>query len=163
MRRITLLGLSLLVVNLVVLLLSLWRMPGPQGNVQAQALGGCTLASLAGSYGFSESGTVLLGASGRPEPNGSTRLEFVDVGRSVFDGQGGVTITSDTRSTEGQVEQLTASGTYSVNSDCTGSTSLAFNDGRTGHDAFVVVNGGKEIRIVGTDPGLQRAGTANQQ
>jgi hypothetical protein len=149
--------------GLVALAGAWWQFPRGQGGAHAQTAGDCSLASLAGNYGFAEHGSVLLGPSVQPNPNSGPRLDFVDVGRSVFDGQGGVSITTDTRSTEGQVEQVTGNGAYMVNTDCTGSTSLSFSDGHTGHDAFVIVKGGKDLHIIGTDPGLLRAGTAHRQ
>jgi hypothetical protein len=136
--------------------------PAYRSTAKAQ-VSGCTLASLSGSYGFAGSGTVLIGESGGPEPHGSTRLQFVEGGRSVFDGQGGVAVTADTRDVEGQVYQVQGSGTYTVSADCTGSTSLSFSDGSKGHDAFVIVGGGDEFQVVGSDPGLIRTATAKRQ
>jgi hypothetical protein len=91
------------------------------------------------------------------------RLEFVESGRSVFDGQGGVTVTEDTRDVEGQVNHVQGAGAYTVSPDCTGTTSLSFSDGNQGHDAFVIVGGGDELQVAGADSGLNRTATAKRQ
>ena len=45
------------------------------------------------------------------------------------------------------------SGTYKVNADCTGSDTENFQGGPTIHRDFVVVDEGREIRFIVTDPG----------
>jgi hypothetical protein len=90
-------------------------------------------------------------------------LEFVEGGRSEFDGQGGVTVTEDTRDVEGQIDQVQEAGSYSVSGDCTGATSLSFSDGSKGHGAFVIVGEGDELQVAGSDSGLNRTATAKRQ
>jgi hypothetical protein len=71
------------------------------------------------------------------------------VGVTTYDGQGNFTF-SATVSFNGNVSKGSGSGTYTVNSDCTGSQN--FGPGIAHYD-FVVYGGGREITYIQTDPG----------
>jgi hypothetical protein len=58
---------------------------------------------------------------------------------------------------------ITFTGTYAVNQDCTGTAELTDSLGRTGTRAFVIVQEGKEIQYVFTDPGFVATGIAKKQ
>ncbi len=104
---------------------------------------GCTLATLTGSYGFATSSSFF-------SRTGTSRsLPSADVGVITFDGAGNFSI-SFTDSSNGVISQnITDTGTYAVNSDCTGTVTFT-----TGVNfQTVIVSGGKEILAIGTDPG----------
>lgn len=110
----------------------------------------CSNATLHGSFGYTSTGTLL--DSFVPPPFAGP---FGEVGRQTFDGKGNTEATA-TISSNGNINQAVAiSGTYVVNSDCTGSMTLnipAF--GATVHADFVIDDGGAEIRAISTDSGV---------
>src|ERR1700738_1659980 len=90
----------------------------------------CSNASLRGAYGFQTGGIVV--PAGTPRGN---------VGRWVFDGAGNFTNTvtvNDNRT----IIQVTDAGTYTVNTDCTGSTIFP---GSGGSVDIVLVDSGNEF------------------
>jgi hypothetical protein len=104
----------------------------------------CSNRLIAGTYGF-----ILEGAKlGGPGPVGPQ----VGVAMTNFDGDGGLTQV-DTVTISGIVvadfTHTPADGTYTVNSDCTGTFTINFTDGRPPVAAnFVVVDNGSEIDAV---------------
>jgi len=113
-------------------------------NLQAQR--SCSNASLSGSFGYTNTGTILAGPDAGP---------FGGVGRQTFDGKGDTQATA-TVSVNGNIFHVTIKGTYVVNSDCTGSMVLTVSAGPetfTNHVDLVVVPGGAEFRAINTDPG----------
>ena len=76
---------------------------------RAQAQDSCTSASFQGAFGYTFTGLTGVNA-----------LPFAAVGRLVADGQGNVA-GAETDSSNGEIFQRTYTGTYKVNSDCTGS------------------------------------------
>ena len=112
----------------------------------AQAQPSCSSATLSGSFGYTNTGTILVGPDAGP---------FGGVGRQTFDGKGNTQATA-TVSVNGNIFHVTIKGTYVVNSDCTGSMVLTVSAGPetfTNHVDFVIVNGGSEFRAINTDPG----------
>jgi hypothetical protein len=100
----------------------------------------CTNDIYKGDYGFTATGTVgSLGA-------------FAVVGRFTADGKGNIT-GSQTRNFNGQVVTETYTETYTVNSDCTGSSDKITSTNVHVKFFFVVLNRGKTIEGVETDPG----------
>jgi hypothetical protein len=104
----------------------------------------CSNRTIAGAYGFTVQGTKLAG----PGPTGPQ----VGVAMAEFDGKGNFT-QIDTVTINGVVvadfTHTPATGTYTVNSDCTGTFTIDFTDGRpTVVTNFVVVEGGLEIDTV---------------
>jgi hypothetical protein len=72
----------------------------------------CTNATIVGAYGLTATGAIFA-------PNGA-RADIALLGRTLYDGQGGLTgIQID--STNGTLERDTLAGTYTVRPDCTGS------------------------------------------
>jgi len=106
----------------------------------------CNHHILNGSYGFTIEGIKLAGNG----PVGTQK----GVAMAKFDGEGNFTQT-DTVVIDGIVvadfTHTPASGSYTVNSDCTGNFTIIFTDGRPPVTTnFVVVNNGKEIDTVVT-------------
>ncbi len=104
----------------------------------------CNDKLIAGNYGFTVQGTKLAGAG----PTGP----MVGVAMTQFDGKGKLS-QIDTVTIDGDVvadfTHTPATGTYSVNSNCTGTFTIDFTDGRPPVVTnFVVVANGEEIDTV---------------
>ncbi len=109
---------------------------GAVPNAQAGHDHECSNASLKGTYGFYNFGTVV--------PAGTPRAV---VGLAIFDGEGNW-FNISTINDNGTVTRTTVLGlTYTVNSDCTGTWFTA-----TGSEfgAIVLIDGGKELFGIGT-------------
>jgi len=120
-------------------------MLGALGSGYAQSESpSCNDRLIAGNYGFTIQGNKL-GGQGPTGPQ-------VGVAMTEFDGKGGLT-QIDTVTVSGEVvadfTHSPATGTYRVNSDCTGTFTINFTDGRPPVAAnFVVVEAGLEIDTV---------------
>ena len=122
--------------------------------LMAQNEGFCTQATLKGAYVMSATGTRYAGTPPQPVGTGGT------VAKVVYDGQGGATSTQ-TLSAAGTIfRQITATGSYTVNSDCTGSKTFTSSTGQVSHFDFVVTPNGQTITFIETDPGFVLTGTA---
>ncbi len=118
----------------------------------------CSVATLYGPYGIQTTGSIV--AFGPIGP-------VADTGIIKFDGAGGVSQTT-TVSLNGLVipNRSSLSGSYTVNPDCTGDWALVLPvpGGTTTSTAhFVIVDHGKEIRLVVTGAGRVLAGNARKQ
>lgn len=118
------------------------------------AQSGCSVATLTGNYAFSNPGftTPNKSISGSEDP-------FAAVGVLTFDGAGNIS-TNFTLAFKGAISPgQTGSGTYTVNSDCTGSISLPtvvnFN--------MVIIGGGTEIFGIETTPSFTGTLDAKKQ
>ena len=100
---------------------------------------GCTNASLKGTFSHIGTGSTMAGP-------------LVGVGTDTFDGNGGATSTA-TLSVNGNIVTITATGTYKVNPDCTGTYTFG-SQGKTTRLFFVIDDGGNEIQALCTDPGV---------
>lgn len=109
-------------------------------KAHAQAGKECTLATRQGDFGFSANGN--LGGVG---PSAA-------VGRYTADGSGNFA-GSFTESANGVIARLTFTGTYTVNPDCTGTETINVESGLTLHNDAAIVEGGREIQAINTDPG----------
>jgi hypothetical protein len=109
---------------------------------------GCSTASLQGAYGFAVAGQAF-------GTTGQEFAEFADGGRVVFDGQGGLT-GNGTESLNGAINPVAFNGTYTVQSDCTGTTTI--QGGLTATLRFALVENGQEVDAIDTDPGVVAAG-----
>jgi hypothetical protein len=106
---------------------------------------GCTNATLRGSYAQIGSGVVTA----PPDQAGP----FANVGTLIFDGNGGLTGTV-VASSNGSSAQATETGTYTVNSDCTGTYTVQIAPfGITSQAFFAIDTNGDELEIIVTDPG----------
>jgi hypothetical protein len=123
----------------------------------------CKNALIAGNYGFTVQGTKLGGAG----PTGP----MVGVAMTQFDGKGGLS-QIDTVTIDGEVvadwTHTRATGTYSVNTDCTGTFTINFTDNRpTVVTNFVVAVNGDEIDTVvisaGGEQGILATGSVGKR
>jgi hypothetical protein len=107
---------------------------------------GCSLASVKGSYALDRRGTLvasILGLSA-PAPWGEVAFEQFD-GAGALSGKATVNV-------GGAVVSGTLTGTYTVNSDCTGTKTINTSVGVTVHEAIVVTGGGQRMVGTQTDP-----------
>jgi hypothetical protein len=110
---------------------------------------GCSGATLRGSFGYTSTGTLL--ESYVPPPFAGP---FGETGRQTFDGKGNTNATA-TVSSNGNISTVSINGTYTVNSDCTGSMTLNIPDfDTTVHANFVIDDNGTELRAISTDSGV---------
>ena len=111
----------------------------------AYAQSGCSVATLNGSYGWTYSGFSAKGT------HGTTMFPVDAAGTATFDGAGNFSVTFalsfDGTSSLGN----SATGTYTVNSDCTGV--LTSTSGGTDNFAFVIVSGGADVLATDISPG----------
>jgi|SRR5450755_3676295 hypothetical protein len=123
---------------------------GALGSARAQSTSpACNNKLIRGNFGVTIQGTKLAG----PGPTGPQ----VGVAVSEYDGKGNFT-QIDTVTIGGVVvadfTHTPATGTYTVNPDCTGTFTINFTDGRPTVTAnFVVVDNGNEIDAVVTSAG----------
>ncbi len=124
------------------------NLPGgtlPKVHAQEDAGEGCSLETLRGGYGF-----TFHGFAGGPPPS-NVFIPAAGGGLATFDGNGNLSV-AETVSLGGQILPLNLLGTYTVDSDCTGS--LSVGSGFTAvHLKIVVVRAGREILAVNSDPG----------
>ncbi len=119
-------------------------------SLQADDHRTCSLRGAAGAYGFSWTGT---GLPGDPATTGAGTFTL-DRHGNVTDGKQTVNFAVD------GVFRYTMNGTYSVNSDCTGSFSVNLYDpdGSPAVKGFpfdaVWIDSMKEIRLISLDNGL---------
>ena len=146
MKRVaTLMILAGILVGGSVLSLRLVSMP------KAQAQNSCTSANFQGAFGYTFTGLTGVNA-----------LPFAAVGRLTADGQGNLAGV-ETDSSNGKIFQRTYTGTYKVNSDCTGSEVSNDNFGKTVKCDFVIVAGGREIQVIETDTDTAVVGCLRHQ
>jgi hypothetical protein len=126
----------------------------------AQTIGGnvgsplCTERTIEGRYGF-----ISSGSAGPPTLAAEALGPLTGVGIVSFAPQGAFTLVT-TRSVNGKIDEkpLALTGTYKVNADCT--VTLSFAVGFTFR--AIIVDGGKEIRFIETDPGTTFIVTAKR-
>lgn len=119
------------------------RADSPGGKV-------CSNASEHGRYGLAFSGTI--------DGVGS----FSGVGVETCDGTGHCTGVETFNFGTGPVTvHFTSEDT--INPDCTGTSVITDETGLVVHAAFVLVDDGKEIDFIGTDPGAIVSGTQKRQ
>ncbi len=109
----------------------------------------CGAASLSGAYGYTVAG---FGPSSATSQTGAV----------TFDGRGGYGLT-ETAVIGGAVLQASAQGTYKVNSDCSGTTTLMLQSGPTEKFLFAVVEDGSGILFLETDTGTTVYGSGQPQ
>jgi hypothetical protein len=105
----------------------------------------CTDRTLRGDYGFASEG-VLIGTPGLP-----AQAPFRSVGLGHFNGKGGLTWLEHTviNGTPLNMDFVAASGTYTVNANCTGTAVVNTpNSPVPLHLAFVIVKDGREVHTV---------------
>jgi hypothetical protein len=107
---------------------------------------GCTNNILQGTFAYTATGSAVA----PPQIAGPV----AEVGWQTFDGRGGTTFTA-TLSQNGNIVQFNnVTGTYTVNSDCTGTFALQVAPNFTLHLYFVISDGGNVFQAIETEPGL---------
>ena len=121
-------------------------------TVTAQA--GCTDLTIKGSYAFTVHGQILT-------PNGPLLVD--GIARTTFDGNGNLTQV-DAVAINGHIPLVwrPGTGTYTVNSDCTGTMTLINTGQPTLHLAILVSQSGNHIHTVVTDPGFATTSDAER-
>ncbi|MGZ5437229.1 MAG: hypothetical protein ACXW3F_14340 [Pyrinomonadaceae bacterium] len=121
-------------------------------GLAVQAQGGpnkqCHLGTLKGSFGYLNTGTAF-GTS------------VASVGIMMFDGTGNVS-GKDTNSFGGSISSAPFTGSYTVTPDCTGTLTINFGF-FTIENNMVIVDNGKEINIIETNPGTIATGVMKRQ
>jgi hypothetical protein len=114
----------------------------------------CSMARVAGSYGYTTSGFVATPAG--------TFVPVAIAGRIVFDSHGNVSGTQ-TRVVAGSALDETYVGTYTVNPDCTGSFTVTVSpDTRTSIVNVVWTDNANGASAVFTNPGFVLTATARR-
>ena len=106
----------------------------------------CNNFTIQGSYAFTIHGQIFT-------PNGPLLVD--GIAKTTFDGNGNLTQV-DAVALNGHIQLVwrPGTGTYTVNSDCTGTMTLVNQDQPPLHLAIVVSHSGDIIHTVVTDPGV---------
>jgi hypothetical protein len=116
---------------------------------------GCSNATLKGTFAFTASGFITAPAAAAGP--------LAEVGAQTFDGNGGASAIA-TSSQNGNIHQVTITGTYTVNPDCTGTLAIqAFPGGLKSQLFFVIDDTANELLLICTDPGFVLTGIARRQ
>lgn len=160
-------GLATLITAAMLNLISVAASPSHEPPAQAASRdeGGsraprCSVRTIRGSYGSNITGAFILPPAGSTQP--PTSVPIASVSRLVFDGAGNVSGT-DTNSFGGAVSTNAVTGTYTVNEDCTGTLDVTFPNGFTVANNTVIVDGGREISLIQTNPGAVITGVLKRQ
>jgi len=108
---------------------------GQAYRAAAQGASQCSNASLAGIYNF-----VEFGVAGLLSP-------LVKTGQLNLDGAGHVTLSGSKNQQGSPSAALSGNGTYTVNSDCTGSMAFSLNGGGTDTHYFGLEDGGNLLLL----------------
>jgi hypothetical protein len=121
----------------------------------------CTPSILRGGYGTGTTG-LINSSSNANDVTIPTFVPFAEAVHFVFDGNGKF-FGSSTADYGGTTFPVTFKGTYLVRPNCTGK--LTADAGYNGviHRDLVIVDSGKEVDFVSTDPGLVIAGSMKKQ
>jgi hypothetical protein len=98
-------------------------------------------------------GTFVYTGTGSINPPSPAAGPFVEVGTQIFDGKGGTTFAA-MASQNGNIRQMTGTGTYTVNPDCTGTMTLQVSPTLAVQVFFVIADWGNEFQAIETNPGL---------
>ena len=132
------------------------------GLCATSAQASCTASTISGTYGF-----VSQGYAGKPGDPLQQFYAFVVVGTMTFNADGTVNRPA-TISFAGNLDSATTSGTYTVNSDCSGT--MAFNvPAGVETFSFTIVQKGNVILFINTTEnilpklGFVQSGRAEKQ
>ncbi len=145
--RLIVISVGVIVAVLAVANLPSRKLPVP-GPAVVRADGGCSPASLIGRYGLEGQGTVLPGGP-IPVP---VPVPFGEVTIATFNGAGTFFGSAAVNVGGTVLNPVTFTGTYTVNSDCTGTLTVNLSLGFSLHDAIVVLGGGQRVIATSTDP-----------
>lgn len=116
----------------------------------------CTLASAAGTWAYSFSGSVF-------NAQANTFVPVATLGSITFDGHGKATA-SETQASPAGIGPVTYTGTYTEDADCSGTITLtsSANTPVTVTVNFVGANDDNEAYLILTSPGFVMAGTTKR-
>jgi len=110
----------------------------------------CSTGTLSGTYGvLLNGGTYVAGV----------RTAFNGANQTVFDGNGGVTVTGETTAGGSTSTAFSGTGTYSISSDCSGTAQVTSSNGTVNYDLARVEGG--TILFLESDGNTTVAGTAS--
>jgi uncharacterized protein (TIGR03437 family) len=112
------------------------------GHIPSGQAATCSVSDLNGAYGFTLTGRAI-------SSSGSFAGSFQSVGTAAFDGNGNVTLTGTSNTNAATGTPFSYTGTYSVDSDCSGALSTTINGAATFN--LVVWNGGANFGMTGAD------------
>ena len=148
MKRLTMLGVTMVIVGIAALTAGAAAQGRrPDANAKEGAARECDLGTLRGKYGFNLSGL-------RPGVGGALE-QFVGVAMVTFDGHGSFTQVDNVHGPSGTVTDRDGWGTYTVNPDCSGTSTLWTNGLPFPLELrSVIVDHGTEIRsaVMGPAP-----------
>jgi hypothetical protein len=121
------------------------------------AQGGCTDATLTGNYAFNLSGFAS------PVTPKRGAQPWAVTGVLNLDGAGNISASYAGSINGGVFTAQTTSGTYTVNSDCTGSVAFTSGDDAGGTYNIVIIGGGTEVFILSTQAHTTATGDAKKQ
>ena len=133
----------------------------PRVTTDDASLGGCSLATIQGTYGIWEQGTFVGKIDGNPPG-----IQVAIVGRVTYDGAGNLSGTWFGSFGGNVTPTLPVTGTYTVSPDCIYSDE--FSPGGPGfvlHHSGPIVGGGslfQEVHYIYTDAGTVMSGTAKR-
>jgi hypothetical protein len=113
----------------------------------------CSNATLKGTFADKDTGFITSPAS--------MAGQFAGANLETFGGNGTITVTGFV-SLNGNIVQMTGTGTYRVNPDCTGTYTVQY-PGLTVHGFFVIDDDGNELQVLITDPGTVISCVARRQ
>jgi hypothetical protein len=126
----------------------------------------CTIDSVFSAYGISATG--VTSTPGATPGSASTATPFTILGRFVSDGAGN--LVTDSVAQASPLSNRKVTGTYTVNTDCTGTATLITADGTKRGARFVIVtqgsdltNGPQALEFSFSDSGVVGSGLAQQQ
>jgi hypothetical protein len=122
----------------------------------------CTPAILRGGYGTGTTGLINSSSNVNNDVTIPTFVPFAEAVHFVFDGNGKFS-GSSTADYGGIAFPVTFTGTYLVRPNCTGKLTADAGDNGIIHRDLVIVDSGKEVDFVSTDPGLVIAGSMKKQ
>jgi hypothetical protein len=114
----------------------------------------CSVHSLVGNFGLTVTGQNILPPS--------TAIPIATVGVVNFDGEGALS-GNVTTSFGGNVGNVSITGTYTMQSNCTGTFGVVFDNGFVISNSFVLVDEGREMLFIQTDQGTINTGKARRQ
>lgn len=121
----------------------------------------CRVAVLRGGYGAGTTG-LINSSSNANDITIPSFVPFAEAAYFLFDGHGNLSGSSSV-TFGGIVSAVTFTGSYTVNANCTGSMTVETSDGDSVHRNLIIVDDGKEVEFVSTDPGVVIAGYLKKQ
>lgn len=121
------------------------------GSIQKAGSAACSNSTLKGGYSVLEAGT-------------QNTVQLVAVSDQLAaDGNGNLSGTQTSSNSGAIVSNVTASGTYQVNANCTGSMTVTPTGGSASDYNFVVISGTKPLLLIDTDSNTNQVGYAETQ